>query len=72
MKDKKTGTILRILKLTRPHWKLFAGFTLAIMFTAFLDSLGTYITKLIIDDGILAGNLEKVIYYCKLYGIVYL
>jgi ATP-binding cassette subfamily B protein len=72
MKDKKTGTILRILKLTRPHWKLFAGFTLAIMFTAFLDSLGTYITKLIIDDGILADNLEKVIYYCKLYGIVYL
>ncbi len=71
MKDKKTGTIIRILKLTRPHWKLFAGFTLAIMFTAFLDSLGTYITKLIIDDGILAGNLEKVIYYSKLYGIVY-
>ena len=72
MKEKNTGTILRILKLTRPHWKLFAGFTLAIMFTAFLDSLGTYITKLIIDDGILAKNLDKVIYYCKLYGIVYL
>lgn len=72
MEDKKTGTIIRILKLTRPHWKLFAGFTLAIMFTAFLDSLGTYITKLIIDDGILAENLEKVVYYCKLYGIVYL
>lgn len=71
MKDKKTGTILRILKLTRPHWKLFAGFTLAIMFTAFLDSLGTYITKLIIDEGILAENLEKVIYYCKVYGLVY-
>ncbi len=72
MKDKKTGTIIRILTLTKPHWKLFAGFTLSIMFTAFLDSLGTYITKLIIDEGILAGDLEKVIYYCKQYGIVYL
>lgn len=72
MKDIKTGTIIKILKLTRPHWKLLAGFTLAIMFTAFLDSLGTYITKLIIDKGILAENLAKVIHYCKLYGFVYL
>jgi len=71
MNDKKTGTIFRILKLTRPHWKLLAGFTLAIMITAFLDSLGTYITKLIIDDGVLAGNLDIVIYYCKVYGLVY-
>jgi ATP-binding cassette, subfamily B, bacterial len=71
MKDKKTGTILRILKLTRSHWKLFTGFVLAIIFTAFLDSLGTYITKLIIDNGIMEKNLEKVIYYCKLYGLVY-
>ena len=72
MRDKKTGTIIRILKLTRPHWKLFAGFTIAIIFTAFLDSLGTFITKLIIDEGIMAQNLERVVYYCKLYGIVYL
>ncbi len=72
MKDIKTNTIIRILKLTRPHWKLLAGFTIAIMFTAFLDSLGTYITKLIIDNGIMANNLDKVIYYCKLFALVYL
>jgi len=70
MKDK--NTLIRILKLTFPHWELLAGFTLAIMFTAFLDSFGTYITKLIIDDGILAGNLEKVIYYCKISGLAFL
>ncbi len=72
MKDKKTGTILRILQLTRPHWILFAGFIICIMFTAFLDSLGTYITKMIIDQGIMAHNMERVIYFCKLSGLTYL
>jgi len=72
MKDKNTGIIIRILKLTKPHWKLFAGFIIAIIFTAFLDSLGTYITKLIIDKGIMAQNLQKVIYYCKFFGVTYL
>ncbi|MCF6336193.1 MAG: hypothetical protein L3J12_10680, partial [Spirochaetales bacterium] len=72
MKDIKKNTIIRILKLTKPHWKLLAGFTTAIAFTAFLDSLGTYITKLIIDNGIMVNNLDKVIYYSKIFGLVYL
>ncbi|MBI9102848.1 MAG: ABC transporter ATP-binding protein [Spirochaetales bacterium] len=72
IKDSRNKTIFRILKLAKPHKVLFTGFILCIIFTAFLDSLGTYITKSIIDEGILAGSLEQVIYFCKLYGLTYL
>ena len=51
-------TILRILKQAMPHWRLLAGFTICIALTALLESTGTYLTKWIIDDGILAKNMD--------------
>jgi ATP-binding cassette subfamily B protein len=51
-------TVLRILAQTRPHWKWVAGFLIAIAFTAFLDSYMTFLSKRIIDEGILAGDRQ--------------
>jgi len=47
---------LRILGLTRPYWKSVVGFLIAIMLVSIMDSVFAYLGKMIIDDGILAGN----------------
>lgn len=44
--------VWRILKQAKPHWPLLVGFLIFIALTAFFDSLSTYLTKGIIDDGI--------------------
>ncbi len=49
-------TILRIIAQARPHWPLLAGFLLAITAISFLDSLFTFISKRIIDEGIIARD----------------
>lgn len=49
-------TLLRILALTRPHWKWLLGFMLAIAAVAGSDSFLTYLGKRIIDDGIAAQD----------------
>jgi ATP-binding cassette subfamily B protein len=54
-------TILRILSLTRPHWRWLIGFLVTISLVSALDSYFTYLGKQIIDEGILAGNREVVI-----------
>lgn len=51
-------TVLRILAQTRPHLRLVIGFLFFILMTAFIDALGTYLTKFLIDEGILARNTE--------------
>ena len=45
-------TLKRILSLTIPHWPLLVGFLLLICGAAFLDSLFTYLSKRLIDEGI--------------------
>ncbi len=49
-------TIFRILSQTRPHWKWVAGFMLTVALVSFLDSYFTFLSKRIIDEGIVAGN----------------
>ncbi len=54
---KVTGrTIRRILGLATRHWHYLAGFLVAIAIVSFLDSYFTYLSKAIIDDGIVAGD----------------
>ena len=50
------GTVLRILGQTRQHWKWVAGFLVAITFTSFLDGYFTFLSKQIVDKGIVAGD----------------
>jgi ATP-binding cassette subfamily B protein len=49
-------TILRIVGQIKPHWKRVAGFVLAVGVVAFFDSYFTFLSKRIIDEGIVAGN----------------
>ena len=62
------GTLVRILKQLKPHWKWVLGFLLAIGLVSVLDSVFTFISKLIIDDGILAGDREALNRLVLIYG----
>jgi ATP-binding cassette subfamily B protein len=48
----------RILGLLHPHWKWVVGFIITIAFTSILDSVFTYINKDMIDQGIVAKNIN--------------
>ncbi|KMQ52366.1 Lipid A export ATP-binding/permease protein MsbA [Chitinispirillum alkaliphilum] len=61
-------TFLRILKFARPHWPLMAGFLVAITFTAFLDSLNTYISRFVIDRGVIPGDAEQLLRWGGILG----
>lgn len=61
-------TMLRILSLTRQHWNWMAGFLIAALFVAGSDSLFTFISKQIIDEGIVARNLTALSKYLAYYG----
>jgi len=65
-------TLLRILAQARPHWLRVVGFLLAIATVSSLDSYFTYLSKLIIDEGILAGNKEALISIVTRYGLLIL
>jgi ATP-binding cassette subfamily B protein len=67
-----SGTVLRILKLTRQHWPWLAGFLVTIGLTSAVDSYFTFLGKRIIDEGILAGDIEALLDIAKLYGGVLL
>ena len=54
-------TFRRILGLTRPHWKWVAGFLVTIMIVSSLDSFFTYLSKRMIDDGIVAKNPDALV-----------
>jgi ATP-binding cassette subfamily B protein len=61
-------TVLRILAQTRPHWKWVVGFMLTIALVSGLDSYFTFLSKRIIDEGIVAGNRDALIRIVTLYG----
>ena len=61
-------TLRRILGLTRPHWQWVVGFLLMIALVSFLDSLFTYLSKQIVDEGIVAGDRARLMEIVRLYG----
>jgi ATP-binding cassette, subfamily B, bacterial len=66
---KLSGKILRrILSLLKPHWKWVVGFLLCIALVSSIDSYLTFLSKRIIDDGIVAGSREAIVQTVILYG----
>ncbi len=66
---KFTGKVFRrILGLTKPHWKWVIGFLFAIAAVSSLDSFFTFLSKRIIDEGIVPQNLAAVKNILLLYG----
>jgi ATP-binding cassette subfamily B protein len=63
-----TPTFTRIMGLIKPHWQWMAGFLSAIILTAGLDAVFTYLNKLMIDDGIVQGRFNVVLKYATIYG----
>ena len=61
-------TLLRILKLTLPHWKWVLGFLLTISLVSALDSLFTYLSKMIVDQGIIPKDGQRVVQLLTIYS----
>ncbi len=60
--------VLRILKQVLPYWHWALGFILMIATTSVVDSYFTYLSKQIIDDGIIAGDAVVLRQRLVLYG----
>ena len=70
---KLTGNIFkRLLSVLKPHWKAVLGFLLCIALVSGIDSYTTFLSKRIIDDGIIAGSRETIVRTIILYGTVIL
>jgi ABC-type multidrug transport system fused ATPase/permease subunit len=61
-------TVWRILKQALPHWPWLVGFLLAIAFVSGVDSYTTYLSKRIVDEGIVAGNRAMLTSLVTQYG----
>ncbi len=60
--SKITGsTFLRILSQIKPHWKNVVGFLVGIAIVSMIDAYFTYLSKMIIDTGIMVKNKQAVI-----------
>ncbi|MDM8528820.1 ABC transporter ATP-binding protein [Anaerolineales bacterium HSG24] len=62
------AVIKRIFEQALPYWKQMLGFIFFIGIVACLDGIFTYITKLVIDEGILANDLNRTQELLTLYG----
>lgn len=62
-------TLLRILGLTRPHWKSVLGFLLAIGGVAFMEASMTYLNKLMIDEAIIPRDTQRLSEIGILYSV---
>ncbi len=60
--------VLRILAQTRPHWKWVVGFMTCIALVSAQDSVFTYISKLVIDEGIVARDGARLVELLTYYG----
>ena len=66
---KLTGQIFRrLLGLLKPHWKWVLGFLICIAAVSGIDSYTTFLSKRIIDEGIIAGSREAIVRTVLLYG----
>ncbi|MBN2548284.1 MAG: ABC transporter ATP-binding protein [Anaerolineales bacterium] len=65
-------TVLRILSQTKPHWKWVVGFLVAVMFVSMQDGYFTFLSKRIIDEGIVARDRQALISLVTTYGLLQL
>jgi ATP-binding cassette subfamily B protein len=67
-----SGTVLRVLAQMKPHWRWVVGFLISVGVVSFLDSYFTFLSKRIIDEGIIPGNRQVLIEIVKIYGALIL
>ncbi len=61
-------TLRRLLSLTLPYKRWVVSFLILIAFTSGIDSFFTFISKLIIDEGIMQHNLSRLQQLVSVYG----
>jgi ATP-binding cassette, subfamily B, bacterial len=61
-------TFLRIVGLAKSHGRWLVSFIIAIAFVSAFDSYFTFLSKQIIDSGILAGNKQALVRIVITYG----
>ncbi len=61
-------TVLRILAQARPQWRWLVGFLVAIAIVSALDSYFTFLSKRMVDEGIVAGNQSALTRIVVIYG----
>lgn len=62
----------RLLSLLKPHWKWVAGFLVCIAVVSIADAYTTFLSKRIIDEGIIAGSREIIIRTVLIYASIIL
>ena len=62
--------LIRIGKLLRPHWMRVAGFVVTIALVSAFDSWFTYISKIMIDEGIMKKDFGVLYQMAVYYGIL--
>ncbi|MGE5224060.1 MAG: ABC transporter ATP-binding protein [Omnitrophica WOR_2 bacterium] len=65
-------TLLRIAGQLKPYWKRVTIFLLSILVTSVIDSYFTFLSKRIIDEGIVAGNMAALWNIVKIYAAMVL
>jgi ATP-binding cassette subfamily B protein len=63
-------TMARILSQVKPYWRWVAGFMLTVALASALDSYFTFLSKRIVDEGILAGDRATLIHLVVTYGLL--
>ncbi len=61
-------TMLRILKQALPHWPWLIGFLVCIGVVSIGDAYFTFLSKRIVDEGILAGDKVRLWQLVRVYG----
>ncbi len=65
-------TLRRIIQQTLPHWPYLVGFLVMIAAVSFLESYFTYLSALLIDDGIIAQDFGALRRILTIYGVLIL
>ncbi|MGQ9907258.1 MAG: ABC transporter ATP-binding protein [Candidatus Flexifilum sp.] len=63
-------TVLRIFRHVLPHWPMMAGFIIAVAMMSTIESTMTYLSKLIIDVGIIPQDGEALLQVIILFGVL--
>ncbi|HSM55072.1 MAG TPA: ABC transporter ATP-binding protein [Candidatus Sulfomarinibacteraceae bacterium] len=61
-------TFMRILAQLKPYWARVFGFLLLVSLVSWLDSYFTFLSKRIIDEGIVAQDREALFHIVTIYG----
>ncbi len=61
-------TVLRILQQAKPHWPMLVGFLLLIALVSLVDAVFTYLSKLIIDNAVVAQDSQALVNLLTIYA----